>query len=134
MRQIQKPMLENPSAESEKRIIETLDHLRKGWSRAKCIRWIRDKYDIKDSTAYKYLHDAVYYMQEGRDVLEDEVEATKLIQRERLENIVEATIESQQYNTAMRAIDLINKLEQLYVDKQEVDVKVNDMRFKFGDE
>ena len=81
--------------------------------------------------AYKYLHDAVYYMQEGSDLIEDEAEAARLIQRERLENIIEATIDSEQYNTAMRAIDLINRLENLYVERQEVKVTSDTIKFTF---
>ena len=70
-------------------------------------------------------------MQEGSDLIEDEAEAARLIQRERLENIIEATIDSEQYNTAMRAIDLINRLENLYVERQEVKVTSDTIKFTF---
>lgn len=128
-----KQLIPNPSPETHKRILETLGHIRDGWSKRKCIDWLSEKYDITDTRAYCIYHDSVYYMEIADDLFEDSAKAAKTIQKERLEEIINKSMESKQYNTAMRAIDLVNKLEQLYIEKQEIKVETDTIRFKFDE-
>lgn len=117
---------------------EILKKIRKGWSRKKMCDWAVQQWGITIDTAYKYIHD-VYA--ELATKIDDEIEITRKISLERIEEILRAAMERTDdkgrecpdSQTALKAIDMINRLYSLYVDKQEVKVD-GQVKFTFGSE
>ena len=131
---MKKLILENPTPETKKRIIQVLERIRKGQPKSKIVKWLKDEYDIYDQQAYKYIHDAYYYIENSNNIEDVDIQATKASQIERIESILENAIDKNDTKSALKALDMLNKINQLYVEKQEVDLKIKDMVFKFGDE
>lgn len=52
----------------------------------------------------------------------------------RLDAIAEAAADGDDYQNAIKAIDTLNKMSGAYVDKKEVEIKGNEIRFTFGNE
>lgn len=74
-------------------------------------------------------------MIENATLIEDVDAATvKALQIERLEAALEQANENNDIKYQLKAIDMLNKIYQLYIEKQEVDLTIKDMQFKFGDE
>lgn len=74
-------------------------------------------------------------MIENATLIEDIDAATvKALQIERLEASLEQANKNNDIKNQLKAIDMLNKIYQLYIEKQEVDLTIKDMQFKFGDE
>lgn len=74
-------------------------------------------------------------MIENATLIEDvDAITVKALQIERLESILEQANKNNDIKYQLKVIDMLNKIYQLYVGKQEVDVTMKDMQFKFGDE
>lgn len=128
---MKKLLIQNPTVETKKKLIETMDLIRKGMPKSKIIRELAKKYDVEEERAYKWYHDAMIMIENANNVEDIDAETIKALQIERLEDILENAKDDK---TRLKAIDMISKLYQLYVEKQQVDVQVTDMKFKFGDE
>ena len=76
------------------------------------------------------MHDA--YL-ELRDFSEKTIEEAKTIQIERIEDLLKDALESNDKATAIKALDMINKIYSLYVEKQDVNMNVNDIKVEFGE-
>lgn len=128
---MKKLLITNPTLETKKKLLETMDMIRKGMPKSKIQRVLAKKYDVEESRAYLWYHDAMMMIENANNVEDVDAETIKALQIERLEDILENTTNEK---IRLKAIDMISKLYQLYVEKQEVDVQVTDMKFKFGDE
>lgn len=116
--------------QTKERIALVIQKIRKGWSNKKLYDWIMDNFDTNKQQAWKYVHDAYILLQEHADAT---IENAKAIQIERVEDLLADALESNDRNTALRALEMINRLFNLYIEKREVDVSVNDIKFEFGE-
>ena len=128
---MKKLIIQNPTLETKKKLLETMELIRKGMPKSKIIRELAKKHDVEEERAYLWYHDAMMMIENANNVEDIDAETIKALQIERLEDILET---SNDVKLRLKAIDMISKLYQLYVEKQQVDVQVNEMKFKFGDE
>lgn len=124
--------MQNPTQETQRRKLEILEKVRKGKSKNKIIQETKDAYDLSDRQAGKLLRDALKDLQEATS--EIDINDIKAEYIERIEQLFETAVSKNDMKSALKAQDMLNKMNQLYVEKQEVDVNVKSLQFKFGDE
>lgn len=110
-------------------IKEVIDLLRKGWSRKKIADHIMKKYDFTFQQASKYIHDAYLEIFEASNV----VDLSKLKEQyiDRVESLLEQAIANGKIDQAIRIQDMLNKITGMYIEKQEVKVDSDNIKFKF---
>ena len=113
------------------RIAEIIKLITKGWSRTTIMDHIQELWDIKKSTASEYLKMAYEVLGEASDEV---VENSRNIQLERLEDLLKAALESGDKASSLKALDMINRLHGLYIEKKEVKLDTQKLKFSFGDE
>jgi len=120
---------ENP--EVKVKIAKLVDYIRQGWSRRRILEVAQNEFGYSYQQAIKYVHDAYVVLSEDADEV---IEQAKGIQIERIETLLKNALDCKDNKTATKALDMLNKIYSLYIDKKEVDVNVEDLRFTFGDE
>lgn len=113
------------------RIAEVIKLITKGWSRTSIIEHLQKLWDIKRATACEYVKMAYEVLGEASDEV---VENSRNIQLERLEDLLKAALESGDKASSLKALDMINRLHGLYIEKKEVKLDTQKLRFSFGDE
>lgn len=113
------------------RIAEVIKLITKGWSRTSILEHIQKLWDIKKSTANEYVKMAYEVLGEASDEV---VENSRNIQLERLEDLLRNALESGDKASSLKALDMINRLHGLYIEKKEVKLDTQKLRFSFGDE
>lgn len=116
------------SANAMIRTNELVQLIRKGKSKAKLIEYAKEEWGVNENMATKYIHDACLKLE---SYYEKEAQKAKVVQLERIESILEDALNSKDNKTALSALDMINKLYSLYVDKQEVKVDSDTIKFTF---
>ncbi len=113
------------------RIAEVIKKTRKGWSRAKILEWIEDQWDVSRATASNYIKMAYEVLGEASDEV---IENSRVIQLERLEDLLKDALEGNDRASSLKALDMINRLHGLYIEKKEVKLDSQKLKFSFGDE
>ena len=103
--------------------------IRNGLSNHQILENLKSKYTIKDSQAYSLIHQSIIDLQQASGELN--LEDIKAEYIERIENIFQKAISSGDLKTALKAQDMLNKINQLYVEKQELTVTNDIIKFKF---
>lgn len=111
------------------RIAETIKRIRKGWTRTKCEQWLMDTYKIKETAAYNTVRDAYNKLSEKSDAI---INNAKFIQVERIEDLLTEALESEDRKTAVKALDMLNKIYNLYSTKAEIQLNGKELKFSFG--
>ena len=122
----------NPRLETKRRKNEIIDKLSEGLSRRKVVLFIMDRYEISEGEAYRLVREALKDIQESTKDFDITDLRTEYI--ERINSWIEAAIKKQDMKTALKCQEMLNKINQLYVEKQEIDVSLKNLEFKFGDE
>lgn len=122
----------NPRLETKRRKNEIIDKLSEGFSRRKVVLWLIDRYEISEGEAYRLVREALKDIQESTKDFDITDLRTEYV--ERINSWIEAAIKKQDMKTALKCQDMLNKINQLYVEKQEIDVSLKNLEFKFGDE
>lgn len=84
---------------------------------------------MSDRQAGKLLRDALKDLQEA--VSDIDINDIKAEYIERIEQLYETSIEKNDIKSALKAQDMLNKMNQLYIEKQEVTVTNDVIKFKF---
>lgn len=123
----------NPVEQNQRkfRIGEVVKLITKGWSRTSIIEHIQELWDIKRATASEYVKMAYEVLGEASDEV---IENSRNIQLERLEDLLRKALDSDDKASSLKALDMINKLHGLYIEKKEVKLDTQKLRFSFGDE
>lgn len=101
-------------------------------SRKKIADWLEDKYQISQRQAYKIIKDAIIDLCEtAKDVDMEEIRTSQL---ERAEELLEKAIERNDLKSAIKAQDMINRLNNLYVERQEIKAEIETWTFEYGEE
>lgn len=117
--------------ETKRRKKEVLKKYRSGWSRKKIADWMEETYNISETQAYKIIHDAILDLCETtKDVDMEEIRTSQL---ERAEELLEKANERNDLKTAIKAQDMINRLNGLYVEKQEIKADIETWTFEYGE-
>ena len=75
-----------------------------------------------------------YYDEVLGEASDEVVENSRNIQLERLEDLLRKALDSDDKASSLKALDMINKLHGLYIEKKEVKLDTQKLRFSFGDE
>lgn len=113
------------------KITQIIEKIRAGYSRQRLMDYVQNEMGYSYQQAVKYVHDAYEVLTINSDKI---IEKAKGIQVERLEELLKNTLECKDNKTAAKVLDMINKIYSLYVEKQQVDLNVNNLKFSFGDE
>lgn len=117
--------------ETKRRKKEVLKKYRSGWSRKKISDWMEEEYNISQVQAYKIIHDAILDLCEStKDVDMEEIRSAQL---ERAEELLQKANEKNDLKTAIKAQDMINRLNGLYVEKQEIKADIETWTFEYGE-
>lgn len=123
--------MERPTMETKRRKKEVLQKYRKGWSRKKIADWLEEQYNIKACQAYKIIHDAILDLCEStKDVDYEEIRKSQL---ERAEELLEIAREKNDIKSAIKAQDMINRLNGLYIEKQEIKAEIENWTFDYDE-
>ena len=112
------------------RINVLIEKIRDGFSRKELVQWTIDNFNFKYKVAWDYVNLAYKTLAEYND--EDLIGNTRAIQLERAEAILKDSLEHGDRKSALKALDLINKMHSLYVEKREVSVESSDLVFKIN--
>lgn len=122
----------NPRLETKRRKNEIIDKLSEGLSRRKVVLWIMDRYELSEGESYRLVREALKDIQESTKDFDITDLRTEYV--ERINSWIEKSIEKNDMKTALKCQEMLNKINQLYVEKQEIDVSLKNLEFKFGDE
>ena len=120
----------NPRLETKRRKNEIIDKLSEGLSRRKVVLLIMDRYELSEGEAYRLVREALKDIQESTK----DFDITDLRNEyvERINSWIEKAIEKNDMKTALKCQEMLNKINQLYVEKQEVTVTNDVIKFNFG--
>jgi hypothetical protein len=107
-----------------------IDYIAQGFGHHKIVLTLMDRWGVTRLTARSYVEDAINYM--GENIAEFNKNNYDVAVT-RLEGILEQSIQSNDRKTALNTIDLLNKIQGLYVNKQEVAITDITTKFKFGE-
>lgn len=113
------------------RIAEVIKLITKGWSRTNILQWVQDQWEVSRASASDYIKMAYEVLGEASDEV---IENSRNIQLERLEDLLKQALESGDKASSLKALDMINRLHGLYIEKKEVKLDTQKLRFSFGDE
>ena len=68
------------------------------------------------------------------EAADEVIENSRIIQLERLEDLLKDALESGDKNSSLKALDMINRLHGLYIEKKEVKLDAQKLKFSFGDD
>ena len=104
---------------------------RKGWSTNKISEYLQAEYNVKPQAVSSWINQTYNYMNTHN---ENFVKNLRRVQLERLEYMLEKTIEKEDWRTATQIAEVINKTFALYEIKTEVKIVDDTIKFKFGDD
>lgn len=113
------------------RIARIVEKIRAGYSRAKLLDFVEKEMDLNYQQANRYIHDAYITLS---DLADEIIDSAKGVQIERIEELLRQSLEAKDRATASKSLDMLNRIYALYVDKKELDVSVDNLRFSFGDD
>lgn len=105
------------------------DYIRQGMSRGKIQEEIMNRWDCVKRSAQRYVKDALESLEEDN---KEFVEKTRAVQRERIESVINKAMESGDYKAAVKALDLINRMDGLYNESITAEIKAEGIKFNFG--
>ena len=104
--------------------------VRNGVSKTKIKTYLKEKYEISDKTVYKIVHDALADLNEAYNNID--IGELKAEYAERIESWVEKSIKSGDINTALKAQDMLNKLQGLYTENKNINLNTDNITFDFN--
>ena len=113
------------------RIAKLTELITQGYSRSKLKDYIEETWEVGGAMADEYIRMTYAVLGENSDEV---IENSKNIQLERLEDLLRKALESDDKTASLKALDMINKLHGLYIEKKEVKLDSQKLRFSFGDE
>jgi hypothetical protein len=105
--------------ENEKQIVIRYIHelMKRGFSKNEMVHYIREKTNFKLDTIYRWINIAYDALTADMD---ESIEQTRAITKERLEKILQDALENNNYNIALKTTEQLNKINGLYENKLEV--------------
>lgn len=101
--------------------------LKRGMPRTEIVSFIMEKLNASEKSSYEYLNDVFDYIKTTDEQLKEDVRLTTI---EKLQEVVKDCLERGKHKEALSAYDQINKINGLYTETKNVNVK--DITFKFG--
>lgn len=124
---------DNPNVTTKKKIREALSLIKKGWQKNEIEEYFEEKYDLTQRAAYDYYHDALV-MLEANHPLEEFAQQVRDEQIARVTDIFKTALERNNLGIALKAADMLNKINGLYKDEHDIRLLGDMIRFKFDDD
>lgn len=121
--------LSESEAPTVQRVLQIADRLAKGESRMGIQKWIQDNWKIGDRQARAYYMAAVRYL--TPDDIDDYKKGLIQINLDRLEQIVEKTMDGNNYTLAIQAIKELNKMLGIGEAKNKIEVATDGQQTAF---
>lgn len=124
--------MKNKIAKNEKkaRLNIIIEKIREGYSRKRLVEWVQENYGFSYKYSWDHVNEAYKMLADTNN--EELVESTRAVQLERCEAILKEALEHGDRKSALKALDIINRMNSLYIEKKEVDVKSSDLVFKLN--
>lgn len=114
------------------KVADIIELLKAGWEKRDIIEEVKTRNKCSDRYANSLYHDAIVLIVENST--KTGIEDLLAVQTTRIMAIVKEAIEKKNWSTALKAYDMMNRMHGLYNEKKEVEVKLKDLQFKFGNE
>lgn len=101
--------------------------LKRGMPRTEIVSFLMQKLSASEKSSYEYLNDVFDYIKTTDEKLKEDV---RLCTIEKLQSVVQDCLARGKHKEALSAYDQINKINGLYTETKNVNVK--DITFKFG--
>lgn len=124
--------METPTLESEKRIREVLELIKRGYQRNEIYDALSEKYGVGNQQSWEYYHDALVLMSEN-EPLEEFANQVRMEQIERITNLYKEAREKNNMKAALSALDMLNKIHGLYNETRNLTVTADMIKFKFDE-
>lgn len=131
-RRLQRRM-EDPTDEARRKIKDVLKLIKKGWQKNEIYDWMLENYGMKQRQAYDYYHDALCLMEEN-EPLEEYALQVRDEQIARITDIYKTAMERNNFNAALKAADMLNRIGNLYSDTTNLQVTGEMIKFSFDGE
>lgn len=102
--------------------------VKQGFSTTTIIKHLEEKYDMAEATAYKYLKEVKQEMTKHYDEIKHDALADSIYY---LENLLEKAMMNEQHKTALEIQKELNKVNQLYIEQKQIEIKTEKPLF-FG--
>lgn len=124
--------MKNKISKNEKQARQNviIEKIREGYSRKRLVQWVIENYGFSYKYSWQQVADAYKVLSDMNN--EELIESTRAIQLERTESILKDALEKGDHKNALKAIEIINKMYSLYVEKREISVESNDLVFKIN--
>lgn len=109
-------------------VSEAKKKIRKGWSKAKVKEWLMEDCGLKLLQARNLLDTAYEQIVADNEKVCEKIVAVQL---ERCEEILRQAMDSNDRGDALKAIDIINKMFCLYIERHDVNVHADVIKFEF---
>ena len=114
--------------------MELKKKIRRGQSREKLIEYLMSDTNVASHAysrpvALDIIHKAYEDVAQQEELVKSKI---RPIQLARCEEVLEEALKANDRNNALKAIDIINKLYSLYIEKQEVALSGDIIHFNFG--
>lgn len=98
-------------------------------SKRKVADWLEERYEISDAQAFRIIRDALKDLQDStKDFDTSDIKAEYC---ERLNSWIETAVKEKDMKTAMKCQDMLNKINQLYIEKQDINITSDTIKFTF---
>lgn len=128
-----KPKFENPTDEARRKIRDVLKLIKKGWQKNEIYDYMLEHYGIRQRDAYDYYHDALCLMEQN-EPLEEYALQVRDEQIARITDIYKTAMERNNFNAALKAADMLNRIGALYSDTTNLQVMDGMIKFSFDGE
>lgn len=114
--------------EKKARLDHIIEKIREGYSRKSLVDWVMETYGLQYKNAWANVDQSYKMLADTNN--EELIESARAVQLERAEAILKDSLEHGDRKSALKALEILNKLNSLYVEKREIDVKSTDLIFK----
>lgn len=104
-----------------------LTMLKKGWARTDIIKYVIENVGVGEKCAYNYLNDAFDYIKTSDEELKEDARLTTI---EKLQSLIKECLERGKHKEALIAYEQLNKINGLYSETKNINVR--DIKFQFG--
>ena len=119
--------------DTQAKLREILKKVNKGWQRDEIVEFISGKYGYSESYC-NHLYYKAFRLLEETEPMSDLVEKTKNEALTRATSLYKDALEKQDYKTATRCLEMINKLNGLYTEKHEIKQDITTWSYEYNGE
>lgn len=126
----QKP---KPTRATQVKLREILKKVNKGWQRYEVIEYMTAKYGLSETWCNSLYYQAFKLLEE-KNPFDELVNKTKDEALSRANSLYKESLEKQDYKTATKCLEMMNKLNGLYTEKHEIKEEITTWTYEYNGE